>query len=113
MDTDEEQRINSELKKTRERHGMILDDQTAIGAQNLEYLPIKYKKDGTPTAHSEKYLYTREGWDKLMDTVGEAVKCVSGGMRSGDIHAAAKQSGSDKLPCEYCEYKPICRIKFK
>ncbi len=113
VDTDDGATVRAELKKTRERRGMILDDPIAIAAQNPEYLPVKYKKDGTPTAYSEKYLYTEDTWGELMEAVGEAVGRVSESMRKGDLHASPKKNGSDKTPCEYCEYKAICRIQFK
>lgn len=109
VSTNDTAAVAAELKKTRERRGMILDDSTSLAAMNPEYLPVKFKKDGTPTAGCEKYLYTPEGWDELMRTLGEVIGDVTGRMRSGKIHAFAKGQKNEKLPCEYCEYKAICR----
>lgn len=103
--------IAEELKKTRERRGMILDDEISLSAQNPEYLPVKFKKDGTPTKESEKYLYTPEGWDELMNTLDGVIGSISGRMRKGEIQAAAKGHKGERLPCEYCEYRAICRKK--
>ena len=105
-DTDE---ITEAIKKNQGRDGMILDDPISIAAQNPEYSPVKYRKDGTPLAASEKYLYTPDGWDELMNTVEEVIGGICAKMRSGDIHAEAKGHRGEKLPCEYCEYKPFCR----
>ena len=106
---DNEDEIISLVKKNQARQGMILNDPISIAAQNPEYLPVKYKKDGSPTAYSEKYLYTLEGWDTLMKTVEDVIGNISSKMRSGDVHAFAKGHKGEKLPCEYCEYKAFCR----
>ena len=108
VEYDDDETVISEIKKNQARQGMLLNDATAISAQNPNYLPIKFKKDGTPTAQSEKYLYTPNGWGGLMDTVEDVIGDISRKMRSGDIHAAKGQNGK-RTPCEYCEYKPFCR----
>ncbi len=109
VSTNDESLVSAELKKTRERRGMILDDEISIEAMNPEYLPVKFKKDGTPTADSAKYFYTPMGWDELMNTLDDVVGSISQRMRCGDIRAFAKGQKNEKLPCEYCEYKAICR----
>lgn len=109
VEHDDSAQVSAEIKKSQARQGMLLLDAASIAAQNPSYLPIKFKKDGTPTAASEKYLYTPEGWEKLMTTVEEVVGRVARRMRTGEIRAAAKGHRGERTPCEYCEYKPFCR----
>ena len=106
---DDGELVAASLKKAGERRGMILNDPEVIAAQSPEYLPVKFKKDGTPMATSEKYLYTPDGWEELMDTVKDIIGEVSHRMRSGQIKPIAKGGKNQKTPCEHCEYKPICR----
>ena len=105
---DDRDEIKAEIRSKLGREGMILDDAVSISAANPAYLPVKFKKDGTPYASSEKYLYSTEGWDALMDTVRDSVIRVSRGMRGGELRAVPRVNGKG-TPCEWCEYKPICR----
>jgi ATP-dependent helicase/nuclease subunit B len=94
------------ISKKQERRGMLLHEEESIGAMNPEFLPIKLKKDGTPDARSQKYLYSREGWDELNRKISDKVSSIATRMKAGDITAAKPGKGS---PCEYCKFKPICR----
>ncbi len=97
------------LKKKQERRGMLLDDEISINAMNKNYIPIKFKKDGTPDARSEKYLYTYEGWEELNAKISDKVREVSSEMKRGNISLTTKKSDT---PCDYCKFKPVCRKKF-
>ena len=94
------------LKKKQERRGMLLDDEVSISAMNKNYIPVKFKKDGTPDARSEKYLYTYEGWEELNTKISDKVRDVSSEMKRGNISLTAKKSDT---PCDYCKFKPVCR----
>ena len=71
----------------------------------IVFIPVKFKKDGTPDARSAKYLYTYEGWEKICTKMSDAVKGVADRMESGDISAKPDSS----LNCSYCKFKPVCR----
>ena len=95
------------IKSNQARRGMLLDDKESLGAMNQEYVPIKFKKDGSPDARSQKYLYTERGWDELNDKIASKVLEISGRMKSGDISLS---KCNDRL-CDVCKFKPICRRK--
>lgn len=96
------------LKKKQERRGMLLDDKESIGAMNKDFIPIKFKKDGTPDARSQKYLYSYEGWGELNEKISDKVREISSAMKSGDISPTSKKSDT---PCDFCKFKPVCRKK--
>lgn len=98
------------IKKNQARVGMLLDDDVSIGAMNAEYIPVKFKADGTPDSHSKAKLYTLGGWDILNEKIKAAVSDISTRMTEGDISAVPmlKSSGKSDV-CKYCEFKAICR----
>lgn len=103
--SDEEAAIEA-VKKKQARRGMILDDAESISAMNKDYIPVRFKKDGTPDSRSEKFLYTREGWGELSEKISDKVLDISKRMRDGDITLTQNDK---KSPCEYCKFKPVCR----
>lgn len=97
------------VKDAQGREGMVLDDPASISAMTLKYTPLYSKRTPDKIPDSKrKLLYNEEGWAEIMDTVEGAVKTVADGIRSGIMDAEPKERGN-KLPCEYCPYKPICR----
>ena len=75
----------------------------------LKYSPLYSKRSPDKIAKTkEKFLYTEEGWQQIMSTVEAAVCQVADGIRSGVMDAKPKDRNG-KSPCEYCEFKPICR----
>ena len=96
------------LKKKQERRGMLLDDAESIDAMNKDFIPIKFKKDGSPDARSQKYLYSYEGWEELNRKISDKVSEISSAMKSGDISLTNKKSDT---PCDFCKFKPVCRRK--
>lgn len=91
------------------RQGMILDDPVSIAAMNTSYIPVKFKKDGTPEARSKERLYSYDGWESLCDKMNGVISDVSKKMRGGDIQASPMVKPRGETPCEYCKFKPICR----
>ena len=103
------------VKANQKREGMVLNDPEILSAMNLKYTPVYSER--TPdkvSSTKEKFLFTEDGFDEIMRTVEGSVVSVADRMRSGRIEAAPKQNGaSASLPCEYCEFKPICRSVVK
>lgn len=97
------------LRSEQARSGMLLDDPVSLAAMNPKYIPIRFKKDGTPDARSAEKLYTEEGWEQICQTVRESVVRVANRMRSGRIPAGPLRDRKHKNVCEYCSFKPICR----
>lgn len=96
------------VKKMQKRQGMILDDEEIIGAMNPKFIPVSFK-DGEITEASKKYLFTENGFEDIMKTLEKTVASISDRIRAGEICAMPKKSESRKSPCEWCEFKPICR----
>ena len=91
------------------RNGMILGEDADIAASNAKYLPIRLKTDGTPYSTSADKVYTREGWDELCLKLKGVVESIADRMKSGDVSAKPLIEKGRKSPCEYCEFRPICR----
>ncbi len=98
----------SAVKSNQKREGMLLNDEVSIGAMNPNFIPISYKKDGSPTAKSEKLLYSHSGWNSLSEDVEKAVVRVAESMKSGNVSALPIKS-KNSSPCTYCKFKAICR----
>lgn len=102
--------ISLASKEAKQRLGMVLDDEKSLGAMNSEYIPIKFKKDGQPDAYTKKYLYTKNGWDAINNSIEAAVKSIAEKMISGNIDALPlKKYGGKSSACEYCKFKSVCR----
>ena len=109
IEKDDEALANDAVKAAQGRQGMLLNDKESLGAMNARYIPVKFKKDGTPDARSESRLYTEEGWQSLCDKMGEVIGGITKKMTSGDISASPMLKKSGTAPCDYCKFKPICR----
>ena len=88
---------------------MILDDEDSISAMTLKYTPLYSKRSPDKIPDSKrKYLYSEDGWAEIIQTVEGAVVDISDRIRSGEIGATPRVK-KDKSPCEYCEFKAVCR----
>ncbi len=96
------------VKKNQKREGMLLDDEISLSAQNKNFIPISFKKDGSPTAASEKLLYKADEWGKITEKLSSAIKSVYDGMRQGNV-SAVPMKNKKTSPCAYCKFKPVCR----
>ena len=110
VDTPDDALASRAVKAAQEREGMLLDDEEIISAMSLKYTPLYSKRtpDKIPDS-KKKFLYSEEGWLEIMKTVEGAVVKVANGIRGGEISASPKEQ-KGKSPCEYCPYKPVCRI---
>lgn len=95
-----------ELQENQKRRGMILNDKTSIEAQNKDYLPVKFKKNGDPDSRYTKLLYTDSEWDALSNKIGNKIREISANMKSGNITLT-----QDQKVCETCKFNVICRKK--
>ncbi len=95
-----------------QRSGLVASDPAMLAAMDDtggDYLPVKFKKDGTPDARSEKYLYTPEMFDRLLEEIGQVLTDIASDMKHGNLAATPMQDGKSAKACAYCPYKPICR----
>jgi ATP-dependent helicase/DNAse subunit B len=79
-----------------------------MGAMNPKFIPVSFK-DGEISETSKKYLFTEDGFEDIMKTLEKTVASISDRIRDGEICAMPKKGDSRKSPCEWCEFKPICR----
>ncbi len=97
------------VKDAQAREGMILDDEDSITAMNLKYTPVYSKRYPDKISEDKKkFLYDEPGWQKIMTEVEASVTKVADSIRTGELPATPNKQ-SDRSPCEYCKYKPICR----
>lgn len=112
VDLPDDKLAEDTVKANQVREGMIINDPAVISAMKLRYTPLYSERtpDKIPKS-KEKYLYDESGFDSVMDTVKASVENVADRMRTGHIeaHPKAGKKKSDRLPCEFCEFKPICR----
>ena len=111
VDIPDDSLADQAVKSAQGREGMILNDPEVISAMTLKYSPVYSKRTPDKIAKTkEKFLYTEEGWQDIMQTVEGAVCRVADGIRSGVMDANPKEH-KGKTPCDFCEFKPICRRK--
>ena len=109
VDTPDDALAEEAVKAAQGREGMILESPEVISATTLRCSPVYSPKYPTELrAEKRKFLYDEEGWNEIMNTVEGAVKEVAKGIRQGEISADPKEQKSFN-PCDYCEFKPICR----
>lgn len=92
----------SELMKKQLREGMALGEEENLAALGDGYVPGTHKRD------SQKYLYTREGFEEIMSDVEESVVRIAEEIKSGRAESRPNVTSSYN-PCDFCDYKPICR----
>ena len=105
------------VKGEQKRLGMVLDDPDVIGAMNIKYTPLydERSKDKTKIPEAKKkYLYSESDFEEIMKEVEEVSARVADGIGGGIIEAIPKAE-KDSSPCDFCEFKPICRkiVKLK
>jgi ATP-dependent helicase/nuclease subunit B len=114
IDLPDDAMAEAAVKSNQKREGMVLNDPEILEAMKLKYTPVYSER--TPdkiSSAKEKFLFTEESFSDIMDTVEGAVADVADRMRRGRIEAIPKPGASSSLPCEYCEFKPICRSAVK
>ena len=97
------------IKKGQAREGMVLDDADSLSAMGLKYTPVyDPKKPGEINPKAKKYLFTEEGFGEIMKTVRTSVGKMADEIAHGVAHASPRIEGR-KSPCDWCEFKPVCR----
>lgn len=109
VDTPDDELASQAVKSAQGREGMILDDGDSIAAMTLKYTPLYSRRtpDKIPDT-KRKLLYDEAGWQGIMDTVESSVIRVADGIREGKMDADPKEK-KNQSPCDFCEFKPICR----
>ena len=107
IDRDSDELALDAVKKNQLREGMTLDGDMNDALMGEEYIPGKNKREAA------KYRYSEEGFDEIMQKVEDSVLRISEGIKSGRAEAKPNLDGTFS-PCDFCEYKPVCRnVKVK
>ena len=110
--TDEE--LDKKIKKELRLKGFFEDDfenmkaLDATGAVDNLVLPAKYSDDPEKTGSNEKIL-SEEEFANMTDYVERLAVSIGERIFNGDKSINPMQS-DNKNACEYCAYKPICRL---
>lgn len=102
----DEEAAKAAIKKKQERRGMLLDDKLSLDAMNKDFIPVKFKANGEPDSRYQKYLYSYDEWRELDGKISEKVCEVAEKIKSGDISTTNQKHNP---PCDFCQFKPICR----
>ena len=105
--------IEAEIAKKLRMKGVILSDARLLKAMDTSMksessvLDLSIKKDGTytskvPTASKEQFQDLINHMKKILKKIGEEIQ--SGNIKNEPIKKRAQ------TPCEYCNYKLICRF---
>ncbi len=90
--------------------GLLLDDPDVLQALDSDksgiFLPIRYKKDGTP---SGKQLASLQRLGGLTLHVEALIKEMAAGLSEGDFSAQPLVKSGGVRPCQYCPYLASCR----
>ncbi len=103
---DEAGAINA-IKSKQKCQGMLLSDDVNLDAVDKSFSPIKYTR-GAMSEDSRELLYSIDEWPNIVKTVESAIVSAADKMCSGEI-APKPEKSEGRNPCEYCEFKPICR----
>lgn len=91
-----------------ERRGILLADESVLRAMEPalegEYIPVRYKPDGTPYASSAKCLCDGGGISELFMKLEDTVRGIARELSSG-------RADADALPedCARCRSRAVCR----
>ncbi len=102
--------VRSLAEKGFTRSGILTSDESILRAMNHDldsnYLPgVRVTKSG---AISGKTLIPPEAFSEIEREIRETVTGIAEKMRSGVADASPLQY-KGKIPCTYCEMRPICR----
>lgn len=86
-------------------NGMVLDDPEVIEGMERRvagiFIPVKYKKDGTPDAHSQIFSLAQMG--NLARYIGRLLVHMGEELHKGNIFEKPVEHA-----CEYCDYGDVC-----
>ena len=97
------------VKDSITREGMVLDDYGVISSMGIKYTPVyDPKKPGEINQKAKKFLFTENGFNDIMKTVRSSIGKMADRIANGEASATPRVEGRGS-PCEWCEFKPVCR----
>ncbi|MEE0800269.1 MAG: PD-(D/E)XK nuclease family protein [Gemmiger sp.] len=95
--------------------GLLLDEPSVYHAMDTHgtgaFVPLTFSaKTGEPTAVSAKaHLADRETLDRIRDHLDELLIGMARDLYGGRIDAAPLVPGEGKSPCNWCDFRAVCR----
>ncbi len=91
--------------------GLVLDDPEILKALDSDqsgiFLPIKYKKDGSPGACRQLASLQRIGGLSLY--IEQLLRQMANGVSAGEFSAKPLVKSDGSRHCDYCPYRACCR----
>ncbi|MBR2353869.1 MAG: PD-(D/E)XK nuclease family protein, partial [Clostridia bacterium] len=108
-DYDSEDVVMKKAEQSLNRSGLLLAEEEILLAMNDQLSPdflagIK-KEKGSLVGDA---LFKSEDFTKLEQQLRDTIAKIANEMREGNADATPMRNGN-KLPCSYCQMKPICR----
>ena len=106
---------SADLKRYPEdrENGLFLRDRDVLEAMEhgLEgkFLPVKLKQDDTFQGSAEKSLASLEELGILKKRIDFLLRKMATELHAGAIPAVPALQNGNKLPCDYCDYRSVCR----
>ena len=111
VDTPSDVLAREKIKDGVRREGMLLDDDEVISAMGLKYTPLYSARTPDKIPESKKkLLFSESGFSDIMKTVEKSVADIADRIASGDASATPREYKAGETRCEYCKFKPICRM---
>lgn len=110
VETPDKDGARTAVRNLSERMGMLLDDKASIGAMNPEFLPFVISDEPKHQKKRKEMTYSLDEWEEKSSMIERLILGEVARMREGEISAKPTQRKSDSTrPCNYCQYKKICR----
>ncbi|MBE5941844.1 MAG: hypothetical protein E7264_04800 [Lachnospiraceae bacterium] len=112
VDGSEDEKIEEERQKQNRLTGLVNADDKCLELMDKrtgKVTPVNYKADGSLGARNASLVSTDELL-QLSDFVREKMVEIGETMISGDI-AMNPEKGEHNSPCNFCDYKSICRFE--
>lgn len=110
--------ISKEIMKSFRLNGIMVDEPSVIGGiagqfdKLSDVVPLRQSADGIIKGTGGNILLSEEDFADLQEKVHNKVGELCRELVSGNIAAHPKKSG-DKKPCDFCQYKEICRFDLR
>ncbi len=104
-------RNDAQLPHTYMVDGLVLNDEIVLKGMDKEatgyYVPVTFGKNGTVRA--SKKLATLEQLGNIEKHIESTVIEMAKGIYQGEIEAVPLCTNSTDRPCNFCDYKDVCR----
>ena len=91
--------------------GLLIDDSSVVHAMDQNctglFVPVSFKKDGS--LGSSKKLADAAKMGRICRRIDQLVVDMAAQLYKGQIQAEPLCKTNGRLPCDYCDYRQVCR----